>query len=127
MLHRLIVAGVLFQSLGAYGGEAPKDTCGISLSPSAMTLLRDVERRCGRPVRCQTVSNMQNAEGGIALEKVASGGTPTVTLDIFSGKTETSFVHELFHLQLRARGFPQDFSFHLPPGVHRARPQGAHW
>lgn len=103
-----------------YAGDSPaNDTCGLKLSTAASQLLHDVEREYGKQVQCETRSNLQDAEGGIALESVASDGTPLITLDIFAGKTETSFVHELFHLQLRRSGFQQDFRLRLPPNVHR--------
>ena len=84
---------------------SPPTLCGIQLSPSSLTLFHDVETRLGRTVRCET-----HLEFGIlGASDVTADGTPEVILDSYEGKTEENLVHELFHLQLHAKGFPQHF------------------
>jgi hypothetical protein len=86
-------------------GASPATLCGIELSPSSLALFRDVESRLGKTVRCET-----HLEFGIlGASDVAADGTPEIVLDAYQGKTEENLVHELFHLQLRAKGFPQRF------------------
>jgi hypothetical protein len=63
------------------------------------------------------VTNLAQAEGGRASEELEADGTPLIKLDSTLGRSETEVVHELFHLQLRARGFPQDFATNIPPGL----------
>jgi len=91
--------------------------CGIPLRPSSKSLLQDVERRFEKPVQCRIVTNLAQGEGGRASEELEADGTPLIKLDSTLGRSETEVVHELFHLQLRAQGFPQDFATTIPPGV----------
>ena len=86
-------------------GASPATLCGIELSPPSLALFRDVEGRLGKSIRCET-----HLEFGIlGASEVAADGTPEIVLDRYQGKTEENLVHELFHLQLRAKGFPQRF------------------
>lgn len=77
--------------------------CGIELSRSSLTLFHDVENRLGKTVRCETHMEF----GILGASDVASDGTPEIVLDTYEGRTEENLVHELFHLQLHAKGFPQ--------------------
>ena len=87
-------------------GKASSSTpCGVELSSSSLTLLHDVETQLGRRIRCETHMEF----GILGASDVAADGTPEIVLDTYEGKTEENVVHELFHLQLRARGFPQRF------------------
>ena len=104
-------------SFAAGENTASPPLCGIPLRPSANGLLQDVERRFGKPVHCRIVTNLAQAEGGRASEELEADGTPLIKLDSMLGRSETEVVHELFHLQLRARGFPQDFATNIPPGL----------
>ena len=86
-------------------GASPATLCGIELSPPSLALFRDVQNRLGKSIRCET-----HLEFGIlGASDVAADGTPEIVLDKYEGKTEENLVHELFHLQLRAKGFPQRF------------------
>jgi hypothetical protein len=86
-------------------GASPATLCGIELSPPSLALFRDVESRLGKTIRCET-----HLEFGIlGASEVAADGTPQIVLDTYQGKTEENLVHELFHLQLHAKGFPQRF------------------
>jgi hypothetical protein len=87
------------------GDTSPATLCGIELRPPALALFRDVESRLGKTIRCET-----HLEFGIlGASQVAADGTPEIVLDRYQGKTEENLVHELFHLQFRAKGFPQRF------------------
>jgi len=86
-------------------GASPATLCGIELSPPSLALFRDVEGRLGKTIRCET-----HLEFGIlGASDIAADGTPEIVLDTYAGKTEENLVHELFHLQLHAKGFPQRF------------------
>ncbi len=100
--------------------ETPAPTlCGIALSSSSLTLFRDVETRLGKAVRCET-----HLEFGIlGASDVAADGTPEIVLDTFEGRTEENLVHELFHLQLHAEGFPQHFRVKSPRTTKNERLQ----
>lgn len=87
--------------------------CGISLSPASLNLLHDVEKRFGRAVHCET--HMEFTDLGAS--HVAADGTPEIVVDMYEGKTEENIVHELFHLQLHAKGFPQHFQVSLLPNT----------
>ena len=93
--------------------------CGIELSPPSLTLFQDVENRLGKKVRCET-----HLEFGIlGASDVAPDGTPQIVLDTYEGRTEENLVHELFHLQLRAKGFPQHLEVKSPRIANRELPQ----
>jgi hypothetical protein len=85
-----------------------------------MKLLRDVESHFRQPVVCKIVGRLATEEGGRANETVTADGTPLISLDAELGTTETEIAHELFHLQLKEKGFQQGFSIEVPPDVSRA-------
>jgi hypothetical protein len=87
------------------GGAPPATLCGIELSPPALALFRDVESRLGKTIRCETHLEF----GLLGASHIAADGTPEIVLDRYEGKTEENLVHELFHLQFNAKGFPQRF------------------
>jgi hypothetical protein len=84
--------------------------CGIELSRPALALFHDVEHRLGKTIRCETHMEF----GILGASDVAPDGTPEIILDTYEGRTEENLVHELFHLQLRAKGFPQHFKLRSP-------------
>lgn len=102
MLLQLVLASLL--SAGATAPPA-STLCGIELSRPSLELLHDVERRLGKTIRCETHLEY----GTLGASDVAADGTPEIVLDRYEGRTEENVVHELFHLQLRAKGFPQRF------------------
>lgn len=82
----------------------PPELCGIPLAhPKAVEVLSDVKQQFHKSVTCQIDDLHGEAECGQAE---ADDGTPHITLDKGCGNTETEIVHELFHLQLKAKGFP---------------------
>lgn len=108
----------LFASTFSWAGDGSSPSlCGISLRPASAHLLHYVEHRFAKPVRCELATNLAQSEGARANERLDVDGTPVVRLDSGSGRTETEVVHELFHLQLRALGFPQDFAITVPPSI----------
>ena len=106
MTFLLSIALLLSPQMSLPGGEASSASlCGIELSPPSLALFHDVEGRLGKSIRCET-----HLEFGIlGASDVAADGTPEIILDTYAGKTEENLVHELFHLQLHAKGFPQHF------------------
>jgi len=91
-------------------GASPTTLCGIELTRPSLALFHDVESRLGKTIRCET-----HLEFGIlGASDVAADGTPEIVLDTYEGKTEENLVHELFHLQLHAKGFPQRFQVSAP-------------
>ena len=107
LMSLLLSIGLLLASKTStqIGGASPATLCGIELSPPSLALFRDVESRLGKAIRCET-----HLEFGIlGASEVAADGTPKIVLDTYQGKTEENLVHELFHLQLHAKGFPQRF------------------
>lgn len=89
--------------------------CGIELSRPSLNLLHDVEKRLGKSVHCETHMELD----ALGSSHVTSDGTPEVVLDTYEGKTEENLVHELFHLLLRAKGFPQHFQVKSPPHANK--------
>jgi hypothetical protein len=102
----LSIALLLSPQMPPAAGEASSPSlCGIELSRAALVLFHDVETRLGKRIRCET-----HLEFGIlGASDVAADGTPEIILDSYAGRTEENLVHELFHLQLHAKGFPQHF------------------
>lgn len=88
--------------------------CGIELSHLSLELFHDVETRLGKAIRCETHMEF----GTLGASDVGVDGTPEIVLDKYEGRTEENLVHELFHLQLRARGFPQRFRVKAPRTSH---------
>ena len=89
--------------------------CGIELTPPSLALFHDVESRFGKTIRCET-----HLEFGIlGASDVAADGTPEIVLNTYEGKTEVNLVHELFHLQLHAKGFPQRFEVIAPQSTNK--------
>ena len=111
----LLAAIILLVS--SAGREASSATlCGIELSNPSLSLFHDVENRLGKAIHCET-----HLEFGIlGASDVADDGTPEIVLDTYEGKTEQNLVHELFHLQLRAKGFPQRFQVKSPASINSA-------
>ena len=108
----MLLLSILFLLPSGPKKTPPPTPCGIELSSSSLTLFHDVESRLGKTVRCET-----HLEFGIlGASDVAADGTPTIVLDTYEGRTEENLVHELFHLQLHAEGFPQHFRVSSPRG-----------
>lgn len=106
--------------LSPSGDKASAATpCGIELSSSSVALLHAVESKLGKRIRCETHMEF----GILGASDVAADGTPEIVLDTYEGRTEENFVHELFHLQLRARGFPQRFRVTSPRSANAALAQ----
>jgi hypothetical protein len=77
---------------------------GIELSAPAEELLRDVESAYGKPVSEIEENTWEPSRYGQSIVK--PDGTPTITINSSTGRTEATIVHELLHLKLRAEGFP---------------------
>jgi len=86
---------------------------GIDLSSGAKQLIAEVEEAFGKPVLEREVTTWEPSHYGES--SVAEDGTPTVTINSATGKTEATVVHELFHLKLRVEGFPI-LAYQFPPG-----------
>jgi hypothetical protein len=86
---------------------------GIELSPPAQQLLREVEAAYGESVLEKEVDTWEASHYGES--SVTSDGTPAVTINTSTGRTEATIVHELLHLKLRAEGFPI-LAFEFPAG-----------
>jgi hypothetical protein len=114
MMHLLSIALLL----SSQPKETPSVTpCGIELSQSSLTLFHDVETRLGKAIRCETHLEF----GVLGASDVGADGTPEIVLDTYEGKTEENLVHELFHLQLHAQGFPQHFRVRSARAANRER------
>jgi hypothetical protein len=83
--------------------------CGVALHHQTARLLSVVERALSSSVQCSLTGNLRGSEGALAASGVATDGTPWIELDAVDGVSETRVVHELFHLQLKSRGFPRGF------------------
>jgi hypothetical protein len=74
------------------------------LGPQAKQLLAYVERSYGREVRVRVINGWDNhLIGESSLEE---DGAPEIRLNASTGRTEVCAVHELFHLKLKAEGYP---------------------
>jgi hypothetical protein len=85
----------------------------VSLSPATSQILTDVENAYGLPIREEVVENWEASHYGENF--VDSNGTPVIRLNRFTGQTESTILHELLHLRMKAKGFPS-LSFELSAG-----------
>ncbi|HET9529239.1 MAG TPA: hypothetical protein VFQ92_02735 [Blastocatellia bacterium] len=74
------------------------------LRPQARELLDHVERSYGREVRVKVMHDWDSYLIGESF--LEEDGVPEVRLNASSGCTEVCIVHELFHLKLKAEGYP---------------------
>ncbi|HSE99206.1 MAG TPA: hypothetical protein VLD57_13135 [Blastocatellia bacterium] len=74
------------------------------LRPQAKQLLDQVERSYGREVRVKIINNANPYLIGESL--LEEDGVPEVRLNASTGCREVCIVHELFHLKLKAEGYP---------------------
>src|SRR3989338_8254912 len=78
---------------------------GIELSFSASELHASVVRHFGKPILEEQTHNWPAEARG--RSRVNPDGTPLITINTATGRTQSTIVHELFHLWLRTEGFPE--------------------
>ena len=76
----------------------------INLRPQALALLAEVEEKYAKKVVTEAIRGWKPTDHGTA--SVTKDGTPVIQLSAATGGTEATVVHELFHLKLKADGFP---------------------
>lgn len=77
---------------------------GVALSAPGLRLLAEVEALYKKTVRFEEVESWEPSHYGES--SVVADGTPVIKLNSRTGQTESTVVHELFHLKLFATGFP---------------------
>lgn len=85
----------------------------VRLSPPTSQILTDVENAYGLPIQEEVVENWEASHYGENF--VDSNGTPVIRLNKFTGQTESTILHELLHLRMKAKGFPS-LSFEFSAG-----------
>lgn len=68
---------------------------GVKLRPAAVSLLKEVEKLYGKPVKAEEYELV----GFHGRTRIDEDGTPVIILNRSTGKTEETIVHELFHLK----------------------------
>ncbi|HYR60694.1 MAG TPA: hypothetical protein VEM37_04995 [Nitrospiraceae bacterium] len=76
---------------------------GVPLSREARSLLAEVEQLFETQVREEWLDETDGMSG---KSKVDDDGTPIIKINPAHGRTLDVIVHELYHLKLRARGYP---------------------
>lgn len=76
----------------------------VILGSPAAALLEEVERSYGKQVREEETDKFPSNTFGES--KIDQEGTPVITINPSRGRTERNIVHELYHLKLKAEGFP---------------------
>ena len=103
ILTTCLIAGFLCS--GLYGERM----FGLTLSPDAASLKTEVERSFTKTIREERLDEdifLSPAASLQAQSSIEPDGTPVVRINTSRGVTERTIVHELFHLKLRAEGFP---------------------
>jgi hypothetical protein len=75
---------------------------GVKLRPGAVTLLKEVGKLYGKPVKKEEYELV----GFHGRTRIDEDGTPVIILNPSTGKTEETIVHELFHLKMIGEGSP---------------------
>ena len=76
---------------------------GVRLDPGTSSLLAEVEKTYGKPVHEEWLSQDNPSSG---YSKVADDGTPVIYINPQHGRNHDVILHELYHFQLRTRGYP---------------------
>lgn len=116
----------LLAGVGCLTGARDLTTFGILPQSRVHRLLADVEKRFGKPVRFEWVE-MFDPDDRLGEADVSEDGTPVVRIRMrvpvaAALPLEDTLVHELFHLQLIAEGYPAvDLGFR-ESGLERPAP-----
>jgi len=97
-------------------GGATRSLFGIALTGKAAALLEEVEQLFGHELREELTDDPEGMSG---RSKVDHDGVPTISVDRYHGKQIDVIVHELYHLKLRAQGYPTIFWLY-PRGMNNA-------
>ncbi len=82
---------------------AEKSLFGVTLTGPAALLLEGVEKSFSGPVREEWLDDPAGMSG---KSKVSPNGAPTVFVQRDHGRTLDVIAHELYHLKLKAEGYP---------------------
>lgn len=83
----------------------------IQLSAEAAELISDVEKGYGKSIREEEVASLV----GFGESLIDDAGTPVIRINPKTGRTESTIVHEAFHLLLKLEGYPI-FAYQFPNG-----------
>lgn len=75
---------------------------GVSLRGLARALLTEVETTFGRPIKEEWLDQSDMA----GKSEISEEGEPVVKINPRTGRNSATIVHELYHLKLRAAGYP---------------------
>jgi hypothetical protein len=90
--------------------------CNVELSPRGLRLLSEVEQTFSKPVRDQSYKD--KVLNAVAL--IGADGTPTIRCNpAHRDLNEEIIVHQLYHLKLRAAGFPTTDFKGIEPDISR--------
>lgn len=88
-----------------------KKVFNIQLSPEAAELISIVEKGYGKAIREEEVMSLV----GFGQSLIDDAGTPVIRINPKTGRTESTIVHEAFHLLLKLEGYPI-FAYQFPIG-----------
>ena len=108
-LSIVILIILLFSPIGCLNArdelKPRNELFGVQLNNEAKSLLIDVERIFGKPVKEEWYDEA-NLRYGAGNSKVNDDGTPIIYVNRSYGPTIDVIVHELYHFILRDRGYP---------------------
>ena len=107
---------MLFSTYNAEGQNKPvpvKKLFGVTLRTQAWLLLSDVEKIYAKAIFQQEATDWEPSRYG--EEGIKQDGTPVITINASTGRTESTIVHELFHLKMKGQGFCA-YEHRFPPG-----------
>jgi len=99
-----------------------REVFGVRLRPAAVSLLKEVEKLYGKPVKGEEYELV----GFHGRTRIDEDGTPVIVLNRSTGKTEETIVHELFHLKMIGEGSPT-ISFTLPAATSEYQQERILW
>src|SRR5262245_23392943 len=98
------------------GSTGASKVCDVQLSRRGLELLSEVEKTFNKQVRGEWYKDMTAQTAAL----IAADGTPTVRCNPAHRElNEEIIVHELYHLKLRAAGFPTIEVKGIEPNISR--------
>ena len=112
LLAVLLISLIPVSACQPKNSSTSKTPFGIVLQPAAANLLEHVENKFQKGLREGTY--VDTGPSNWADAKVDDDGAPLIRLNTTTPPSEAIIVHELFHLKLRAEGYPESWHFNMP-------------
>lgn len=127
-----VTSALLWVCLGTIRAQSlPSSVCNVPIRESVAHILETVEHEFGKPVVCEITDSTGDYGNSNAIvlslgpRPTVRGdgsklGIPVIVLNKSPWRTDSEILHELFHLDLIAHGFPADIGIRaIPPGTDR--------